>query len=194
MLLSQDEARFPMVPTLVRTLGLKGVRPVVGTRDCKDVVFAFAALNLRDGRLTSRLLPVTQRRRRREGSHKTRRLQAMFARHLRDVARAYPASRHARVVLTIDNAPWHRGAPIRAVLAEHPHVELYRLPSYSPQLNVIERLWKLLRRRATHNRLFEALPELCRALRDTFRYLQVMRGRVLTLIRSKRRRTKSVAA
>lgn len=34
VLLSQDEARFPMVPTLGRTLGVKGHRPVVGTRDC----------------------------------------------------------------------------------------------------------------------------------------------------------------
>jgi hypothetical protein len=38
VLLSQDEARCPMVPTLTATLGVKGHRPVVGTRDCKDVL------------------------------------------------------------------------------------------------------------------------------------------------------------
>ena len=104
MLLSQDEARFPMVPTLVRTLGLKGQRPIVGTTDNKDVVYAFASLN------------------------------------------------------------------------------------------VIERLWKLLRRRATHNRLFEALPAMCAALRDSLRYYQVMKCRILSMIRSPRRRPKSHAA
>jgi transposase len=39
VLLSQDEARFQMAPTLRATLGVKGHRPVVGTRDCKDVLY-----------------------------------------------------------------------------------------------------------------------------------------------------------
>jgi hypothetical protein len=32
--------------------------------------------------------------------------------------------------------------------AEHPQLELKWLPGYSPQRNVIERFWKMLRRRA----------------------------------------------
>jgi hypothetical protein len=36
VLLSQDEARFPLVPTLRATLGVKGHRPTIGTRDNKD--------------------------------------------------------------------------------------------------------------------------------------------------------------
>ena len=46
VLLSQDEARFPMVPTLAATLGVKGHRPMVGTRDCKDLLYVFAVVNL----------------------------------------------------------------------------------------------------------------------------------------------------
>jgi transposase len=53
------------------------------------------------------------------------------------------------VVLTIDNAPWHRGPLIGEALKENPRLELYRLPSYSPRLNLSERFWKRLRRRAT---------------------------------------------
>jgi transposase len=194
VLLSQDEARFPMVPTLVSTLGVKGHRPVVGTRDNKDLVYAFASMNLHDGRLTTRLLQSKTSERRRYGTNKTRRLQQAFARHLRDVARTYPASRHRRVVLTIDNAPWHAGKPVANVLAQYPHLELYRLPSYSPQMNVIERLWKALRRRATHNRLFEQVAHLCDALRASLGYFQTVRHRVLSLIKSKRRRARSPAA
>jgi transposase len=194
VLLSQDEARFPMVPTLVRTLGVKGHRPIVGTRDNKDTVYAFASLNLLKGRLTTRLLVSEVRTRRRYGSHKTRHLQTAFAHHLRDVVRAYPASRYARVVLTIDNAPWHRGKPITDVLTQHPHLKLYRLPSYSPQLNVIERLWKLLRRRATHNRLFEKVADLRCSLRANLRALQAMPKRMMSLIESTRTRAKLPAA
>lgn len=61
----------------------------------------------------------------------------------------------AIVVVTIDNAPWHRGPRVERALAQVLHVQLYRLPSDSPQLNTVERLWKLLRHRATHNQLFD---------------------------------------
>src|SRR6516225_259338 len=56
VLLSQDEARFPLVPTLHTTLGVKGYRPIVGTWDNKDQVYCLAALNLMTGQLTTRLL------------------------------------------------------------------------------------------------------------------------------------------
>lgn len=35
-----------MVPTLQATLSVKGHRPLVGTRDCKDVLYVFAVMNL----------------------------------------------------------------------------------------------------------------------------------------------------
>ncbi|MBM3803510.1 MAG: hypothetical protein FJW26_21855, partial [Acidimicrobiia bacterium] len=38
------------------------------------------------------------------------------------------------------------------------------LPSYSPDLNPIERVWKLARRLATHNQYFSQLEELVRAV------------------------------
>ena len=123
-----------------------------------------------------------------------RRLQAAFAAHLRDRARAYPAARHPRVVVVIDNAPWHRGAPISRVLAEQPHLALYRLPSYSPHLNVIERLWRVLRRRATHNRLFATMAALRRALRASLCYYQTLRHKVRSLIRAPKNVAQSAAA
>ncbi|WP_390637559.1 transposase [Limnoglobus roseus] len=66
------------------------------------------------------------------------------------------------MVLVIDNAPWHRGQAIDAALADHPHLAFYRLPSYSPSLNPVEQFWKKLRRRATHNRLFDTPADLKR--------------------------------
>jgi len=117
----------------------------------------------------------------------------VVARHLRDVGRAYTAAQFPRVMMTIDNAPLHRDEPVRAALRDHPNLWLCRLPSHSPQRNVIEQLWKLLRRRATHNRLLEAPPAMCAALRESFRHYQVMQGRILSMIRSPRRRSRSHA-
>lgn len=171
-----------MVPTLCRTLGVKGHRPVVGTRDCKHMLHVFAAVNVATAALHTQAVACPTGLYRRTGESKTRRLQRTFAAHLRQIAACYPAGRHPRVVVVIDNAPWHRGEPIDEALAANPHLELYRLPSYSPQLNVIERLWKLLRRRATHNRLFDTLADLRRSIRNSLRYLQTVRSRVRSLI------------
>jgi transposase len=182
MLLSQDEARFPMVPTLTATLGVKGHRPTVGTRDCKDLLYVFAVIDVVTAAVHANLVESPARAKQATGKSKTRRMQEAFAAHLRHVARIYPADRHERVVLIIDNAPWHRGGPIDEALAEHPHLEFYRLPSYSPHLNVIERFWKLLRRRASHNRLFEALRDLKRSLRASLCYFQTVRGRIKSLV------------
>ena len=187
-MLSQDEARFPLVPTLRATLGVKGHRPLVGTWDNKDVVYSFAALNVVTGRLTTRLLDSPAGAKQQTGHSKTARLQQAFAAHLRDIARAYPATLGKPVILTIDNAPWHQGSAITEVLATHPHLQLYRLPSYSPHLNSIERFWRVLRRRATHNRLFLTMAELRTALRANLCYFYTMRHKVLSLLQSPRKR------
>jgi hypothetical protein len=179
-----------MVPTLQATLGVKGHRPIVGTRDCKDVLYVFAVLNLISGAVHANTLESLQSANRRKKESKTRRMQRAFADHLRHVGRVYPEAEYRRVVLTIDNAPWHRGPLIDAALAENPHLEFYRMPSYSPQLNVIERFWKKLRRRATHNRLFDVIAELKESVRNSLRYFQTVRGRLLTLINGRPKNSK----
>ena len=114
-MLSQDAARFPLVPTLCPTLGVKGQRPRVGTWDNQDLVYCFAALTRVTGQVTTRLLDQPSHSKAKTGRRKQPRLQAAFAGHRRAIARAYPASTYAEVVITIDNAPWHRGAGVEEV-------------------------------------------------------------------------------
>jgi transposase len=92
------------------------------------------------------------------------------------------------VVLTIDNAPWHRGPLVAEALKENPHLESYRLPSYSPRLNLIERFWKRLRRRATHNRLFDTIADLKASLRASLCYFQTVRAKLLSLLNGRPRK------
>jgi transposase len=186
--LSQDEARFPMVPTLAATLGVKGHRPLVGTRDCKDLLYVLAVVNLVSAAVHANTLESPQDAPRKTGKSKNRRMQEAFAAHLRHVGRVYPREKHPRVVLVIDNAPWHRGRLIDEALRDHPHLEFQRLPSYSPQLNPIERLWKKLRRRATHNRLFDTLADLKASLRSSLRYFQTVRPKVRSILQGRPRR------
>ena len=179
-----------MVPTLQATLGVKGHRPVVGTFDCKDLLYVLAVVNLISAALHSNTLESPKDAKKKTGKSKTRRLQEAFAAHLRHVGRIYPQDKHQEVVLLIDNAPWHAGKPVNEALAENPHLRLQRLPSYSPQLNPIERFWKKLRRRATHNRLFDTLADLKKSIRASLCYFQTMRHKVKSLLEPRPRKAK----
>jgi hypothetical protein len=103
--LSQDEARFPMVPTLSAMLGVKGFRPTVGIRDCKDLLYVFASIDTVGGQLHTNTLESPARAKQTTGKSKMQRLQEAFAAHLRHLAVHYPVGLHKRVVLAIDNAP-----------------------------------------------------------------------------------------
>jgi DDE superfamily endonuclease len=77
-------------------------------------------------------------------------------------------SRHAgrEVVVIIDNARYHHAAlhaPWREKVADH--FRLHFLPPYSPELNPIERVWKLIRRCCLHNRYFPNLDCVVTAVR-----------------------------
>lgn len=71
-----------------------------------------------------------------------------------------------RVVVITDNARYHHAALHAAWRAEvQKHFQLYFLPPYSPQLNPIERVWKLVRRRCLHNQYFASLDCVVTAIR-----------------------------
>jgi hypothetical protein len=183
-----------MVPTLTATLGLKGTRPVVGTWDNKGLLYVLAVIDVVTAAVHANTLECPRDAKRQTGKSKNRRLQEAFAAHLRHVGRVYPAERHKRVVLIIDNAPWHAGGPVDAALRDNPHLEFKRLPAYSPSLNPIERFWRVLRRRATHNRLFDTLADLKRSVRNSLCYFQTVRSRVATLVAKSFRRKATITA
>jgi hypothetical protein len=86
-----------MVPTLAATLGVKGHRPLVGTRDCKDVLYVFGVLNLLTGATHATTLESLQAANRKKKESKTRRMQRAFADHLQHVGRVYPKEEFKRV-------------------------------------------------------------------------------------------------
>jgi len=81
------------------------------------------------------------------------------------------ASRRAgrRVVMIIDNAKYHH-ATLHAQWRQEqqPDFALAYLPPYSPDLNPIERTWKLTRRLCLHNRYFATLADVVTAVEGIF--------------------------
>lgn len=78
-------------------------------------------------------------------------------------------SRGKRMVVVLDNAKYHHALLLAPLLRKyHQVLTLLFLPPYSPQLAPIERVWKLARRMATHNRFFATLDELVAAVETCF--------------------------
>jgi transposase len=66
-----------------------------------------------------------------------------------------------KIILIFDNARYHLAILLQSWLArDEKKIMLVFLPPYSPDFNIIERLWKMTRRLCTHNRYFGTLDEL----------------------------------
>ena len=74
-----------------------------------------------------------------------------------------------RVVVISDNAQYHRSKlHLEWRNQQGPQFGLDFLPPYSPDLNPIERVWKLTRRLCLHNRYFGLLDGVVAAVEDQF--------------------------
>lgn len=66
-----------------------------------------------------------------------------------------------KMVVILDNARWHHAKALTPWLTEHHEIfQLDFLPPYSPDINNIERLWKLTKKFCTYNRYFATLDDM----------------------------------
>lgn len=70
------------------------------------------------------------------------------------------------VTLVLDNARYQRNAVVMALAAEL-GITLLFLPSYSPNLNLIERLWRFTKRKALYGRYHANFGEFQAAIQQT---------------------------
>jgi transposase len=92
--------------------------------------------------------------------------------------------RHPEVkkfILYLDNAKYYDKPVVQEWLARHPGFHLEPVPPYSPNLNLIERLWKFLRQKALcrWHKTFEAMQEAVAAVLD---HLDRYRDELATLM------------
>ncbi len=67
--------------------------------------------------------------------------------------------------VVLDNASAHTTELLDSFREQYRHcMEFVFLPTYSPHLNLIERLWKLMRGRMTRNQFYLSLKVLCEAV------------------------------
>ena len=60
------------------------------------------------------------------------------------------------VTLIFDNAAYHKSAEIKEYFKNNPKMKAVYLPTGSPNLNLIERLWKFFKKTVVYNKCFES--------------------------------------
>jgi transposase len=129
--------------------------PVLFHEPTRKSVGYFGAVRLRDGKFV---------RRREEEMFNAETFWA-FLKQLKKVS----LKSGRRVVVILDNARYHH-AKLHKEWRElnSGKFALSFLPAYSPELNPIERVWKLTRRKRLHNRHFEKLKSLIEGVEAQF--------------------------
>lgn len=86
------------------------------------------------------------------------------------------------VTIVLDNASYHRAKVVRE-LAETLGIELLFLPPYSPNLNLIERVWKLVKKLALNARTLPDFDAFAKSVTQTVENLETEhRNQLVTLL------------
>ena len=147
----EDEVHFQRHSSLIRMWAPKGQQPRVLSPSVRHKVGFFGALNLKTGCLLTMEAPT------------------FSAETFGDFVRYLLQSTHGKLYLILDNARWHKARDLRDFFdVNRDRMVRIFLPPYSPELNPVERVWRITRRQVTHNRYFQSVEELKIALISRF--------------------------
>src|SRR5215472_2548288 len=144
LILFEDEASFAQWGSLSYTWARRGHQPEVPTSGKRKGYKVFGAIEYFSGRLFFQGI---------EGRFNSGSYQA--------VLQMIMAQTTQHLFLIHDGARYHTSASTQAFLAAHrDRITAEPLPSYSPDYNPIEVLWKKTKQRATHNKYFKEFTAL----------------------------------
>jgi len=88
-----------------------------------------------------------------------------------------------KIHLICDNASSNRCKKVQEYVKNSKRIEIHYLPPYSPNLNPIERLWKVMREQVTYNQVYKQFNDFSSAMRGFFyeevnRLKQLLRRRI----------------
>jgi len=150
----EDEVHFQRTTSIIRSWYLKGSKPEIKSPAVKEKNSFMGAMGADNGQL------ITM---------EAEQFNAIsFRNFIKRVLKM--AKTKKKIILVLDNARFHH-AKINKVFIKQikRRLKLLYLPSYSPELNPIESLWKKTRRGVTHNRYFESKDEQRNCLKRFFR-------------------------
>ena len=164
----QDEADVHLNPKIGATYLKHGQQSIVLTPGKNVKRYVFGALNARTGRIVSGVV-----------EHKNA---AMFVEFLKYLSATY--RRASRLHLVLDNYIIHKAHVVTRYLASlNGRVVLHFLPPYSPDDNVIERLWKQMHAHVTRNHRHKHIDTLVEAVQGFLLDAQPFPGTKVSTLR-----------
>jgi transposase len=91
----------------------------------------------------------------------------------------YPLAKE--ILIIADNARYHFSKPVRHYLKTS-RIKLILLPSYSPNLNLIERLWKFFKKKILYNQYYENLEKFRLACINFFKNIDDVKEELISFI------------
>ncbi|MGI8935956.1 MAG: IS630 family transposase [Phormidesmis sp.] len=156
LLLFADEASFAQWGSLGYSWSRRGVQPLVKTSGKRKGYKVFGLLDYFSGRLFWR-------------GCEERFTAASYCEFVRDVLEQTTQP----LYIIQDGARYHTAKATQEFIARHSaRVRVFQLPSYSPDYNPIEHLWRNVKRQKTHNRYFASFSALCAAVAAALKHYQ----------------------
>lgn len=87
-----------------------------------------------------------------------------------------------KIYFVLDNARHHHARLVKAWRKQHGRIKFLFLPPYSPNLNLIERLWRFFHQKVTWNHYFETFEEFKAETLGFFRNLKQYDTELATLL------------
>lgn len=160
-----DEASFPQWGSLSYTWARKGKQPVVKTSGKRKSFKVFGLIDYFTGKFYSKGL---------EGRLNSK----SYAEFLKDVLK----KTRKHIMLIQDGAPYHKSKAMKAFFEQHSsRITVYRLPSYSPDYNPIEMLWKKIKQKEIHMHYFPTFTELVDKVNEALLVFQRSKQEILNL-------------
>jgi len=73
-----------------------------------------------------------------------------------------------KIHLILDNGRSNKNKEVEQYLDNQIKIQIHYLPPYSPNLNAIERLWKIMRECTTYNKMYSKFSDFTEKIRDFF--------------------------
>lgn len=98
---------------------------------------------------------------------------------LKQIEKSCPLA--AAIYIILDNAKYHYSKIVKEYLKES-KIKMVFLPSYSPNLNLIERLWRLFKKKVIYNRYYEKFKDFKEACLDFFKNIRAYETEIQSLM------------
>jgi transposase len=165
LLLFGDEASFPQWGSLSYTWARQGQTPTIKTTGKRKAYKTFGLIEFFSGRLFHQGI---------EGKFNSDSYQAFLLSVLGQTTEP--------LFLIQDGAKYHTSKATKQFFVQHQdRLTVFQLPSYSPDYNPIEYLWRNTKKRATHNKYFEQFQEIITSVEQALKHFAQHASEVLGL-------------